>query len=99
MEVVDKNSLFGILRQNKKVFLDFGVKRLGVFGSFVRGEQNEESDVDILVEFYKDKKNYRNYIAVNDYLEKLFGRKVDVVTKKSLSPYIGPYIEREVEYV
>ena len=99
MKIVDKNSIFEVLRQNKGVFFDFGVKRLGVFGSFIRGEQDEESDIDVLVEFDKDKKNYKNYMAINDYLEELFDRKVDVVTKESLSPYIGPYINKEVEYV
>jgi len=99
MKIVDKNSIFEVLRQNKRVFFDFGVKRLGVFGSFVRGEQDEKSDIDVLVEFDKDKKNYKNYMAINDYLEDLFDRKVDVVTKESLSRYIGPYIKKEVEYV
>lgn len=87
------------LKNNKNKIDSFGVKRLGVFGSFIRGEQRDVSDVDILVEFEKKKKNYKNYLALSDYLEEVFKRKVDLVTSESLSPYIGPYIKKEVIYV
>ena len=87
------------LKNNKNKIDSFGVKRLGVFGSFIRGEQRDVSDVDILVEFEKKKKNYKNYLALSDYLEEVFKRNVDLVTSESLSPYIGPYIKKEVIYV
>ena len=98
MKPVNKSDLFVLLKKNKGEFGGFGVKRLGVFGSFVRGDENKISDVDILVEFEKEKKNYKNYLALSEYLEKMFNRKVDLVTLESLSPYIGPYILKEVEY-
>jgi len=99
MKTLDKDILLMILKSNKNKIDSFGVKRLGVFGSFVRGEQKDVSDVDILVEFEKKKKNYKNYLALSNYLEKVFKRKVDLVTSESLSPYIGPYIKKEVVYV
>ena len=76
----------------------FGVKRIGIFGSFVRGEEKEESDINIIVEFKEGKKNFNNFINLAFFLEELLGRKVDLLTPESISPYIKPYIEREVVY-
>lgn len=72
----------------------FHVKRIGLFGSYARHEENEESDIDILVEFGEP--TLHNFMGLIDYLEKLFGRKVDLVTQKSLSPYLRPIVEKEV---
>ena len=72
----------------------FSVKRIGVFGSFARGEQKDTSDVDILVEF--EKPTFDNFMNLAFFLEDLFQRKVDLVTSNSLSPYIGPYVKNEV---
>ena len=78
----------------------FGVIKLGLFGSFLAGKQNDQSDIDILVEFQKDKNSFDNFINLCFLLDDLFqGRKVEVVTKNSLSPYIGPKILQQVEYV
>jgi uncharacterized protein len=76
-----------------------GVKSIGLFGSFARGEQTPSSDVDILVEFVPDKHSFDNFMDVSFLLEELLGRKVEVVTPEGLSPYIRPYILREVERV
>lgn len=73
---------------------EFQVKRIGLFGSYVRHEENEESDIDILVEF--DKPTLHNFMGLIDYLKDLFGRKVDLVTNKSLNPYLRPIVEKEV---
>jgi len=72
----------------------FGVKRIGLFGSFARGEQKESSDIDVLVEF--EKPTFRNFMDLSFYLEDLFGRKVDLVTVKGLHPRIRPYVEKDV---
>ena len=87
-----------ILAQRQRL-ASLGVRNLGLFGSFVRGEQTAESDVDILVEFEPDKHSFDNFMDVAFLLEDLLGRKVELVTPESLSPYIGPYILREVERV
>ena len=76
----------------------FGVKRYGLFGSFVRGEHTDESDVDILVEFEPGQKTFDHFMHLAFFLEELLGRPVDLVTLESLSPYIGPHILQEVEY-
>ena len=73
---------------------NFAVKRIGIFGSFSRGEQKESSDIDILVEF--EKPSFRNFMDLSFYLEDLFGRKADLVTVKGLHPRIRPYVEKDV---
>jgi predicted nucleotidyltransferase len=76
-----------------------GVQRLGLFGSFVRGEQRADSDVDLLVEFEVGQRTFDHFIQLSFLLEDLLGRRVELVTPDALSPYIGPHILREVEYV
>ena len=73
--------------------------RLGVFGSVSRKEDTPDSDIDILVDFPPEKGIYRKFIHLADELEDLFGRSVDLVTVKMLSPYIRPYVEHEVIWV
>jgi uncharacterized protein len=78
----------------------FGISKIGLFGSLVRNEQTETSDIDILVDFQEGQENFDNFINVCYLLEEIFQRKkVDVVTLNGLSPYIGPLILKEIEYV
>lgn len=72
----------------------FGVKRIGLFGSFARGEQKDTSDVDILVEF--EEPTFDNFMNLAFFLEDLLSRRVELVTPDSLSPYIAPYVKKEV---
>ncbi|MHB8118361.1 MAG: nucleotidyltransferase family protein [Methanothrix sp.] len=72
----------------------FSVRRIGIFGSFARGEQKDSSDVDILVEF--EKPTFKNFMNLSFYLEDLLERKVDLVTVKGLHPRIRPYVEKDV---
>ena len=76
-----------------------GVDKIGLFGSFVRNEPHELSDVDILVEFTPGQKSFDNFMSLCFRLEDIFLRRVEVVTKESLSPHIGPQILKETEYV
>ncbi len=86
-----------MLKKNKAFIKEkFGVKKIGVFGSVARGEEKKGSDVDVLVEFEKDKKNFDNFIDLSFFLEDLFGRKVDLITTSGLDKYIRPYVEKEV---
>jgi len=97
--VKDKKTLIAILVGHKNQIRSFGVKKIGLFGSFVRDQAKKESDVDFLVEFYPEEKNFDNFIELAFYLEDLLGRKVEIITPQSLSKYIGPFILKEVEYV
>ena len=77
-----------------------GVCQLGLFGSTVRGENTPKSDIDILIDFSEGQETYHNFMDACSILQDAFGKtKLDVVTKKGLSPYIGKTILNEVEYV
>jgi uncharacterized protein len=96
---LNKNKIFDILLTNKKQLVEFGVKEIGLFGSFVNDEADSQSDVDLLVDIVSEKKTFRNFLSLSYYLEDLLGAKVELVTKQSLSPHIGPHILKTVEYV
>jgi len=97
---MNKSQIVHILESHTHELKAFGVERIGIFGSFVRGEENEQSDIDMLVAIKKERKTLVNYIKFCDFVESLFqGRKVDIVSENGLSPFIGPHIKREVEYV
>lgn len=99
MAVQTKAQLFSLLRQHQQELQQFGVRRCGVFGSFVRDTAiHEQSDVDILVAFEPEQKTFDNFIQLSFFLEDLFERSVDLITIESLSPYVGPRILDEVEY-
>lgn len=88
-----------VLRKNKSSLKrQFKVKELGIFGSYVRGEQKKNSDVDILVEFSQIPGLF-DYLRTENRLSRLLRRRVDLVMKGSLKPVIGKYIMREVVYV
>jgi predicted nucleotidyltransferase len=74
------------------------VAEIGIFGSYVKGEQKETSDVDILVEF-KESIGLIKFIEIENYLTDLLGVKVDLVMKSSLKPRIGKHILKEVVYL
>ena len=97
--IAHKNNILAALRENSVQLRALGVTRIGLFGSFIRGQQNDTSDIDLLIEFEAPKKTFDNFMAVSFFLEDLFGRKVEIVTKESLSPYIGPHVLNEIEYV
>ena len=88
---------FDTLSQQVVPILKPYMRRISVFGSYVRGEETPESDVDILVQF--DQTTWANYIGLKFYLEDLLGREVDLVTPKALKPATKPSIEKDLLYV
>lgn len=99
MIVETKKGVFSLVQEHQSQIRKLGVSRLGLFGSFVREQQDSDSDVDVLVEFERGRKTYDNFVQVAFLLEELFGRRVELITPEALSPYIGPHILREVENV
>ena len=96
--VTTKQEVVDILQENLDEFVKFKVGRVGLFGSFVREEQTENSDVDILVELIDP--DFYNYCNLIDFIEELFpGRKVDVVSEGGLNHASGVNIFKEVEYL
>jgi predicted nucleotidyltransferase len=94
-----KSELITLLLNNQKYIKNYGVKKLGFFGSFVRDEAKLTSDVDFFIEFYPEQKSFDNFMDLAFFLQDLLGRKVEIVTPQSLSKYIGSSILKEVEYV
>src|SRR5688500_4129223 len=98
-KLITKTEIIEQLQSNEQYLLAYGVKEIGLFGSFLTNKADHESDIDILVDIKKENKTFKNFMSLNYFLEKLFDRKVDLVTKQSLSPYIGLHILKSVEYV
>jgi len=95
-----KNTVLSRLSQTKKSLEDFGVTSIGLFGSTVREENTKDSDIDIIVDFAEGKETYRNFLSVCETLQSIFkSKKLDVVTRKGLSPYFGDTILNEAQYV
>lgn len=76
----------------------YRVKTIGVFGSYIRGDQKKKSDVDILVDF-EETITLFEFVALERELSQILGRKVDLVMKTALKPRIGQRILKEVIYV
>jgi hypothetical protein len=90
-------SITETLKRYKPILMGkFKVKEIGIFGSYVRGEESEESDVDILVEFSEPVG--WEFIDLVEFLEKILERKVDLVTVRALKPQLKDKILKEVVY-
>lgn len=76
----------------------FHLRRIGIFGSYARGEETPDSDLDILVEFEPEPETFNNYTDLMFYLEDRFGKHVDVVTVEALKPQLHEIILSEVSY-
>ena len=97
--MTSKNIILSVIRSHKSQLASFGVSRIGLFGSYVRNEQQPQSDIDFLVDFEPEKETFDNFMNLYNYLEELFvNEKIEVVTVNGLSPYIGKYILKEVNY-
>ncbi len=84
------------LEENRETIRGFGVRRLGIFGSYARGEQSEASDIDFLVEF--ERPTFKNYFGLKFFLEKLLGCRVDLVFHDTIKPRIRNTILEETVY-
>ncbi len=90
------------IAQNKEYLREtYGVEEIGVFGSFVHGDQTAESDIDIIVDLDHERVpvGLFKYFDLQDFLEKNLGRKVDIVTEKSIRPAFRKYIMPTVQYI
>lgn len=97
--MTSKEYILSEMKQKKRALQNLGIVRIGLFGSYAREEQSENSDIDILIEFDPEKENFDNYMSAYDILENVFrNEKIEIVTKNGLSPYIGPQILKEVVY-
>jgi len=96
--MLTKKSVLTTLQDHLKEIEKYGVKKIGVFGSFARSSQNKRSDIDIIVEFKKGMKTFDNYMDLKFFLEELFKKKIDLVIKDALKPQIKHIVLSDVIY-
>jgi uncharacterized protein len=94
-----KQEIVNRLKAERRAIQRAGVRRIGLFGSFLTGDQKGNSDIDLLVEFEPSRKSFDAFLQLAELLESQLQWPVDLLTRESLSPHIGPRILAEVEYV
>ena len=100
MEISSTEEIVAYLRNNKRLFYDrFGVTRMGIFGSFIRDEQTRSSDIDMVVEIEKSRKNIHSFLKLKRFLEKELARKIDLGFEHSLKPMVREKIIGQIIYV
>jgi predicted nucleotidyltransferase len=97
--VANKQEIAARIKAHGRELAALGVAQLGLFGSFVEGRQTRTSDVDVLVEFLPGMHTFDNFMDLAFLLEEVLGTKVELLTRESLSPHIGPHILNKVEHV
>lgn len=99
MDPLTSKEIITYLNQNKKLLYDqFGVIRIGVFGSYASGIPSSSSDIDIAVELESNSKNIHNFLALKRFLENKFGKKVDLGFEGSLKPAVRDRIKEQIVY-
>jgi uncharacterized protein len=93
---MNRDEILKMMEENREVIQGFGVRRLGIFGSYARGEEREASDMDFLVEF--DDATLQNYLNLKEFLEHLFQCPVDLVFADTVKPRLKSIIFSEVIY-
>jgi len=95
-----KAFILDFLSQHKNEFLQkYGVTKIGLFGSYVRDDFREESDIDIAIEMLNEKKSLSTFFALKRELENAFNLKVDLGIESSLKPIAKEKILKEIIYV
>ncbi|NLL09744.1 MAG: nucleotidyltransferase family protein [Methanomicrobiales archaeon] len=98
--MTERDEILSILKRESHDLKErFGVIKIGLFGSVVRNEAGDLSDLDLLIELDPESVTYKKYLDLEAYLQSLFPRKIEIVTTDGVSPYILPYISREVVWV
>lgn len=100
MEISTIEDVAAYLKNNKRFFYErFGVTRMGIFGSFAREEQTSSSDIDMVVEIEKSRKNIHSFLQIKRFLEKELTRKIDLGFEHSLKPIVREKIKGQIIYV
>ncbi len=93
-----KSGILTQIEKNQEKIKDLGVKRIAIFGSFVKNRQTKGSDIDVLVEFRQGEKTFDNFMELRVFLGKLFGRKIDLVTSQALKPRMKLTVLNQARY-
>lgn len=93
-----KEVILQTLKENKKEIRKFGVENITLFGSYAKDLQNENSDIDFLVQFRKNRGNYRDKLDLLHFLEDLFDKKIDIGTQENIRDSLKPHILGDTKY-
>jgi uncharacterized protein len=98
--MLTSTEIIGFLRQNKPYISEhYYCSQIGLFGSFARNEQTEESDIDILVRFREDAPDlYSIELALKEYLKKQFNKEIDICSEKWIKPVFRPLVTKDAMY-
>lgn len=100
MSQVTKDSILSYLRDNKEMLYEkFGIVRIGLFGSYVSDHSTPESDIDLVIEMDKEKKNIHNFLSLKRHLEEEFEKKVDLGFEGSMKPRVKEKNKENIIYV
>ena len=94
--MLTSNRIIELINENHQEIKKFGVKHIGLFGSYGTNNQKPESDIDIIVEFKRGKKTFDNYMDLKFYLEDILCCNVDLVVKEALKIDLKPNILKSV---
>jgi len=95
-KALTRQGILTALKQHQDMLMKYKVRRLGLFGSYATGKQGRRSDIDFLVEF--EEPTFDNFMELSFYLEKLFRKKIELITPMGLSPFIKPHVQKEVRW-
>jgi len=94
-----REDILDFLKQHKQEMHErFGVIKIGLFGSYARGDAREDSDIDIAVELSGDRL-FRKFFALESYLANGLNKKVDLGVESALKPLVREQISKEIKYV
>ena len=91
--------ILNTIKKYRNNLVEYGISKIGLFGSYINDSNNEESDIDILIKFEKGKKNFDNYINIKFFLEDIFNKKVDLVDEDCIRGELKDSILGSVMYV
>ena len=93
---LNRQLILKLLKDQQEILRKYAVRRIGLFGSYAAGKQTAKSDIDFLVDFAAP--TFDNFMGLSSHLERLFQKKIDLITDGSLSPYIKPYVDKQVRW-
>ena len=94
-KLLTKEEIFDALRKHRDILLRYKVKEIGLFGSIVKGQQSEKSDIDVFANF--EEPSIENFMGLTSFLENLFGKKVEILTPAGVESIRIKHVKEEIK--
>jgi len=94
-KALTKDEILEAIRKHRDILLKYKVREIGLFGSFVKGEQEDRSDIDLIVDF--EEPTIENFMGLSSFLENLFGKKVEILTPAGVESIRINHIKEEIK--